>query len=163
MGGCRASSTSPTSTRSTERRGGGLAAAREPAREPCGGNADRSRRRRGVPAAGRADGLHRLVFNVGHGQYTDPDGRAFDRYIVRHPGAVAVVAVDAGGLATCVRQLRTAVWRQVLEIPAGTCDVDGEPLEATARRELAEEAGLGGGPLGATGGRCTTHRASATS
>ena len=30
----------------------------------------------------------------------------------------------------------------MLETPAGTCDVDGEPREVTARRELAEEAGL---------------------
>ena len=34
------------------------------------------------------------------------------------------------------------VDRWLLEIPAGTCDVDGEPSETTARRELAEEVGL---------------------
>ena len=46
------------------------------------------------------------------------------------------------GTATLVRQFRPAVWESVLEIPAGTRDVDGEPPEETARRELAEEAGL---------------------
>ncbi len=30
----------------------------------------------------------------------------------------------------------------ILEIPAGMRDVEGEPTEETARRELAEEAGL---------------------
>ena len=46
---------------------------------------------------------------------------------------------------TLVRQFRPAVWEPVFEIPAGTCDVDGEPPEETARRELAEEAGLEAG------------------
>jgi 8-oxo-dGDP phosphatase len=55
---------------------------------------------------------------------------------------VAVVAVDDDGTATLVRQLRAALWQSVLEVPAGTCDVDGEPPDETARRELAEEAGL---------------------
>jgi ADP-ribose pyrophosphatase len=82
------------------------------------------------------------VFSVVRAGFTDPDGRPFERSVVRHPGAVAVVAVDEMGLATLVRQLRTAVWQSVLEVPAGTCDVDGEPLEVTARRELVEEAGL---------------------
>ena len=45
---------------------------------------------------------------------------------------------------TLVRQYRAAVDRMVLEVPAGTCDVAGEPPEATAQRELAEEAGLRG-------------------
>lgn len=82
------------------------------------------------------------LFSVGHARFTDPDGEPFDRFIVHHPGAVAVVPVDGGGTATLVRQLRPAVWHSLLEIPAGTCDVEGEPPEATARRELAEEAGL---------------------
>ncbi len=82
------------------------------------------------------------VFKVVRAHFADPEGQPFDRSVVRHPGAVAVVAVDAGGMATLVRQLRAAVWESVLEIPAGTCDVAGEPPEVTARRELAEEAGL---------------------
>lgn len=58
-----------------------------------------------------------------------------------------MVAVDDRRQATLVRQLRPAVWASVLEIPAGTRDVDGEPPEETARRELAEEAGLEAGTL----------------
>jgi 8-oxo-dGDP phosphatase len=73
--------------------------------------------------------------------FVDPDGTAFDRDIVRHPGAVAVVPVtDAGGV-LLVRQYRPAVERWLYEIPAGTCDVDGEPPETTAHRELGEEIG----------------------
>lgn len=82
------------------------------------------------------------VFRVAHTRFTDPGGQPFERDVVRHPGAVAVVPVHADGTATLVRQMRVAVGEAVLEIPAGTCDVDGEPLEETARRELAEEAGF---------------------
>jgi len=85
------------------------------------------------------------VFSVVRAQFSDPDGHPFERSVVRHPGAVAVVAVDDRGSATLVRQLRAAVWASVLEVPAGTCDVDGEPPESTARRELVEEAGLEAG------------------
>lgn len=87
------------------------------------------------------------IFSAGRARFTDPDGQPFDRYVIHHPGAVAVVAVDDRRQATLVRQLRPAVWASVLEIPAGTCDVDGEPPEETARRELAEEAGLEAGQL----------------
>jgi ADP-ribose pyrophosphatase len=69
---------------------------------------------------------------------------ANEREIVRHPGAVAIVAIDAEGGATFVRQLREPARRQLLELPAGTCEPGEEPL-ATARRELEEEAGLTGG------------------
>ncbi len=75
-------------------------------------------------------------------RFADPAGQEFAREIVRHPGAVAVVAVDDAGRAILVRQYRGAQGKSMLEIPAGTCDVDGEPLEETARRELAEEAGI---------------------
>lgn len=82
------------------------------------------------------------VFRVAHARFADPDGQEFERDVVRHPGAVAVVPVHADGMVSLVRQMRVAVGESVLEIPAGTCDVDGEPPEETARRELAEEAGL---------------------
>jgi ADP-ribose pyrophosphatase len=67
-----------------------------------------------------------------------------EREIVRHPGAVAIVAVDAKQRVTLVRQLREPVRKRLLELPAGTREPDEEPL-ATAKRELVEEAGLGGG------------------
>ena len=67
-----------------------------------------------------------------------------EREIARHPGAVAIVAVDAAGRVTLVRQLREPARKQLLELPAGTREPDEEPL-ATARRELEEEAGLAGG------------------
>jgi ADP-ribose pyrophosphatase len=75
-------------------------------------------------------------------RFSAPDGTEFTRDIVRHPGAVAVVAVTDNGDVLLVRQYRGAVDRELLEIPAGTRDVDGEPPEETARRELREEVGV---------------------
>jgi ADP-ribose pyrophosphatase len=67
-----------------------------------------------------------------------------EREVVRHPGAVAIVAVDTAGFVTLVRQLREPARKRLLELPAGTREPDEEPL-ATAKRELEEEAGLTGG------------------
>ena len=67
-----------------------------------------------------------------------------EREIVEHPGAVAIVAVDGEGCVTLVRQLREPARKRLLELPAGTAEPGEEPLE-TAKRELQEECGLGGG------------------
>ena len=66
------------------------------------------------------------------------------REIVRHPGAVAIVAVDRDQQVTLVRQLREPARKYLLELPAGTREPDEEPI-VTAKRELVEEAGLPGG------------------
>ena len=87
--------------------------------------------------------VHRGWFiRVQRATFLDPDGVPFERDIVRHPGAVAVVAVTEARTVVLCRQYRPAVDRWLLEIPAGTCDVEGEPFEETARRELAEEVGF---------------------
>lgn len=87
------------------------------------------------------------LFSVRHVTLADPDGEPFARDVVRHPGAVAVVPLHQDGTVTLVRQMRVAVGEQVLEAPAGTRDVAGEDPTETARRELAEEAGLRAGRL----------------
>ena len=70
------------------------------------------------------------------------DGEEAEREIVAHPGAVAVAAHDGERL-YMVRQPREAVDEQaLLELPAGKLEED-EDVEATARRELAEEVGKG--------------------
>ncbi|HEV7527694.1 MAG TPA: NUDIX hydrolase [Solirubrobacteraceae bacterium] len=76
-------------------------------------------------------------------RFRHADGEVVSREIVRHQGAVAVVAHDEHEV-WLVRQPREAVGEPaLLEIPAGRLDVAGEqPLDA-AQRELTEEIGRG--------------------
>ena len=76
-----------------------------------------------------------------------PDGERFEREIVHHPGAVAMVPLHDDGTVTLIRQFRAALGEDMWEIPAGMRDVSGEPTEETAQRELAEEVGLRAGRL----------------
>jgi ADP-ribose pyrophosphatase len=86
--------------------------------------------------------LRAWLFRVDRLHLLDPEGNEFERVVVHHPGAVTVVPAHDDGTVTLVRQYRAAVDAMVLEVPAGTRDQEGESAEATARRELAEEAGL---------------------
>jgi 8-oxo-dGTP pyrophosphatase MutT (NUDIX family) len=76
-------------------------------------------------------------------RFRHADGAVVSREIVRHQGAVAILAHDETNV-WLVRQPREAVGEPaLLEIPAGRLDVEGEqPLQA-AQRELAEEIGRG--------------------
>jgi 8-oxo-dGTP pyrophosphatase MutT (NUDIX family) len=78
-------------------------------------------------------------------RFRHADGEVVSREVVRSRGAVGVLAHDTQEI-WLVRQPRETVGiADLLEIPAGRLDKDGEePLEA-ARRELAEEVGLGAG------------------
>lgn len=80
-----------------------------------------------------------------------PDGNETRREIIRHPGAVAIVALDADGRVLLVRQYRTAADKILLEIPAGTLQPDELPLDC-AERELQEETGFRPGKLESLGG-----------
>ena len=69
-----------------------------------------------------------------------PDGRQAHRDVLRHPGAVAIIALTDDNKIVLVHQYRTALEQVTLEIPAGKLDT-GEDPEHAARRELAEETG----------------------
>jgi 8-oxo-dGTP pyrophosphatase MutT (NUDIX family) len=76
-------------------------------------------------------------------RFRHSDGVQVSREIVRHQGAVAIVAHDEQSV-WLVRQPREAVDEPaLLEIPAGRLDVAGEQPLAAAQRELAEEIGRG--------------------
>jgi 8-oxo-dGTP pyrophosphatase MutT (NUDIX family) len=76
-------------------------------------------------------------------RFRHADGEVVSREIVRHQGAVGIVAHDEHHV-WLVRQPREAVDEpDLLEIPAGRLDIEGEEPLAAAERELAEEIGLG--------------------
>jgi ADP-ribose pyrophosphatase len=68
-----------------------------------------------------------------------PDGSTGKREIVKHPGAVAVLALHEGKMLV-VDQYRQAMGRCEVEIPAGKLERGEDPMEA-AGRELREETG----------------------
>jgi len=70
------------------------------------------------------------------------DGALVTRDVVRHPGAVAVMALDDAQRLVLVQQYRHPVGARLWEAPAGLCDEAGEARHVAAARELAEEAGL---------------------
>jgi ADP-ribose pyrophosphatase len=80
-------------------------------------------------------------FSVHVERFRHADGEEVTRDIVRHPGAAAAVAYDEEHV-WLVRQPRETVGEpDLLELPAGILDVDGESPLQTIQRELAEEIG----------------------
>lgn len=69
-----------------------------------------------------------------------PDGSEGVREYIRHPGAVAIVALFDDARVLLERQFRYPHRREFIEIPAGKLE-PGEPHLETAKRELLEETG----------------------
>ena len=82
-----------------------------------------------------------FVVTYNQAVFEGPQGEILQRDVVRHPGAVAVVAIDKDEV-ILVNQYRPALEAVTLEIPAGKLDVSGEERIDAARRELNEETGL---------------------
>lgn len=74
------------------------------------------------------------------------NGATAERELIRHPGGVGIVAVDENDRLLMVRQYRSGMGHESLEIPAGKRDA-GEVPEVCGRRELEEECGLIAGSL----------------
>ena len=80
--------------------------------------------------------------DVVRGTFRHEDGEVVTRELVSHPGAVGIVVLDDDENLWFVRQPREPIGiPDLLEIPAGKLDVDGEDPLAAGRRELAEEIG----------------------
>jgi ADP-ribose pyrophosphatase len=69
-----------------------------------------------------------------------PNGKHSKREIIKHPGAVAIIAVTDEKKIVMVEQYRKALERAIVEIPAGKLEKGEEPA-LCARRELEEETG----------------------
>lgn len=75
-----------------------------------------------------------------------PSGDTVQRQYLTHPGAVAIVAWDEkADTIACLHQYRHPVGMELVEIPAGLLDNDGEKWLDAAQRELAEEVELSAG------------------
>ena len=80
-----------------------------------------------------------------------PSGRVTTREIVEHRDSVVIAALDDDGRVLLVRQFRSALGRELIELPAGKTE-SGEIPEESARRELEEETGYRAATLEAMGG-----------
>ncbi len=69
------------------------------------------------------------------------NGAVVRREVVKHPGGVAILPVDADGNCYMVRQFRYPFGRVMLEVPAGKLE-QGEDPKTCAVRELSEETGF---------------------
>ena len=87
---------------------------------------------------GFSNGYLRVVVDT----IVDPGASEHARVVVQPHGAVGVLAIDDADRVLLVEQYRHPVRHRMLEIPAGTLDVEGEDPLAAAIRELAEEADL---------------------
>ena len=80
------------------------------------------------------------IFDVDKVDVLVADGTPATRDIIRHSGAVGIIALDGKGNMLIVRQYRTSLERITAEIPAGRLE-SGENLLECAARELSEETG----------------------
>jgi len=69
------------------------------------------------------------------------DGRQSTREVIEHAACIVVIAVDADDNILLVKQYRSALEKELLEIPAGGID-KGENAEAAVIREMREETGF---------------------
>jgi ADP-ribose pyrophosphatase len=95
------------------------------------------------PVHGRTARFTGAVFSVATDLVQMPDGSSAERDLVLRPGAVAVLPYDQNtDRILLIRQYRHPAGMALWELPAGLCDVPGEPPLRTAERELYEEAHL---------------------
>ncbi len=80
-----------------------------------------------------------------------PNGELAKRELVKHPGAVAIVALDEDQNVLLIRQFRLGAGQVLIELPAGTLEPDEPPAEC-ADRELREETGYRAAHLERIGG-----------
>ena len=81
-----------------------------------------------------------VFFNIIRDKVRLSNGHEAEREYIKHPGAVAIVAITDSGHLVMEHQYRHPLQKVFLEVPAGKIDPNEAPL-ACAQRELLEETG----------------------
>lgn len=87
------------------------------------------------------------IFTVWEEDVELASGKKTRQSWIDHKPTIAVVAVNAKNEILLIRQFRVPTGQNLLEIPAGSFNDDGESPVDCAQRELAEETGYRAGKL----------------
>ena len=90
-------------------------------------------------------------FNLRTDVLSLPGGPEVEKDIIEHPGSVVVIPITDDGKVLMIEQWRPSVFKYSIELPSGTREA-GESVNATAQRELREEAGIRAEQLDRIGG-----------
>jgi len=82
------------------------------------------------------------IFDVLEEEFVLPNGKNTRQNWISHKPTVAIIAVNNNKEFLLIEQYRNAVKQDLLEIPAGSMDREGESPLGCAQRELAEETGF---------------------
>ena len=86
------------------------------------------------------------IFRLEEMEVRFPSGDTGLRDVVRHPGAVGILAFNTADEVLLINQWRTALGRVTTEIPAGKLE-PGEDPATCAAREFEEETGFAAGSV----------------
>ena len=94
------------------------------------------------PIINRTENLYTgKVIQVDLEKFRTTNDIEIQREIIRHPGAVCMLALSEEQEIYLVEQFRAPMKKKLLELPAGTLEPEENP-EETAIRELQEEIGM---------------------
>jgi len=82
------------------------------------------------------------IFDVWEEEVGLPNGKTIRQSWIKHNPTVAIIAINDKNELILIKQYRTAVKKNLLEIPAGSLENLEEAPADCAQRELAEETGF---------------------